>query len=87
MVRFYNIHPDEVDNNLIFFIKLDEIEILKKKKTERITITLMNRALQKKPLWKNQQPIDTTKSTYFSVQSKNNIWWLDSFEVYILTTF
>ena len=81
MVKFYNILPAEVNSNLVFVIKLDECEILKQKKTERITITLMNRALQKRPLWKNQQPIDTSGPEYFSVQSENNIWWLGSFEV------
>ena len=85
MVRFYNISPDEVDSKLIFVLKLDECEILKQKKTERITITLMNRALQKKPLWKNVQQMDKNNSTYFSVQSENNIWWLGSFEVCILS--
>ena len=81
MVSFYNITQGEVDKKLIFVLKLDECEILKQKKIERVTITLMNRALQKKPLWKNAQRIDRSNPSYFSVQSENNIWWLGSFEV------
>ena len=74
MVQFYNITMDEVEGKLIFVLKLDECEILKQNKTERITITLMNRALQSTPRRTNDE-------NCFSVQSKNNIWWLGSFEV------
>ena len=76
MVKFYNISVAKVNNKLIFVLKLDECEILKQKKTERITVTLMNRALQSKPTNGND-------GHSFRVQSENNIWWLGSFEVCI----
>ncbi len=76
MVKFYNISMAEVNNKLVFVLKLDECEILKQKKTERITVTLMSRALQSKPTNGND-------GHSFSVQSENNIWWLGSFEVCI----
>ena len=48
MVKYYNITMVEVNGKLQFVLKLDECDILKQKKTERITVTLMNRALQSK---------------------------------------
>ena len=81
MVIFYHITPSEVDNKLVFVLKLDECEVLKQRKTERITITLMNRALQKT----SQEPVNKNSLSFFSVQSENNIWWLGSFEVDINT--
>ena len=74
MVRFYNITMAEVNGKLQFVLKLDECEILKQKKTEHITVTLMNRDLQSKST--NGNDVNA-----FSVQSENNIWWLGSFEV------
>ena len=59
MVEFYNITLEECKGVLKFVIKLDECEIVKEKKIERVTITLMNRALD---------PSTTkTSSKYFSV--------------------
>ena len=78
MVKFYTITTAEVNGKLQFVLKLDECEILKQKKTERITVTLMNRALQSKPTNRNDVHA-------FSVQSENNIWWLGSFEVCMST--
>ena len=72
MVKFYNITMVEVNSKLLFVLKLDECEILKQKKIERITITLMNRALQTT----NGNDVHS-----FSFQFENNIWWLGSFEV------
>ena len=45
MVEFYNITLEECKGLLKFVVKLDECEIVKEKKIERVTITLMNRAL------------------------------------------
>ena len=81
MVKFYNISQCEVESKLIFVLKLDECEILKQKKTERITITLMNRALDQKPPLNQDNQIDKKHPNYFSAQSKNHIWWLGLFEV------
>ena len=75
MVEFYNITLEECKGVLKFVIKLDECEIVKEKKIERVTITLMNRALD--------PSITKTSSKYFSVQSEKHVWWLGSFEVCI----
>ena len=45
MVEYYNITIQETGGVLQFALKMDECEILKDKKMERVTITLMNRAL------------------------------------------
>lgn len=58
---------------LIFVIKLDEAEIVKSRKLERFTMTLMNNALGQF----NENDLDT-----FSVQSENHIWWITAFEVH-----
>ncbi|MCO5573601.1 hypothetical protein L7F22_027373 [Adiantum nelumboides] len=72
MVEFYNITFEESQGVLNFVLKLDECELVKDKKLERVTITLMNKALSKCPI---DDPL------YFSVQSESNIWWLGAFEV------
>ena len=56
MVEFYNIILEESKGVL----KLDECEIVKEKKMERVTITLINRALD--------PSITKTSSKYFSVR-------------------
>ena len=70
MVTFYHITPNEVDNKLIFVLKLDECEVLKQRKTERITVTLMNRALVKN----NQDPMDTLHFSVFSLKTTYGGW-------------
>lgn len=45
MVEYYDISFEESGGILQFVIKMDECEFLKEKKMERVTITLMNRAL------------------------------------------
>ena len=45
MVQLYDITQEECNGILKFVIKLDESEILKGQKMERVSITLMNRAL------------------------------------------
>ena len=72
MVEFYDISYEETCGVLQFVIKMDECKILKEKKMERVTITLMNRALAN---------LSRDDPLYFSVQSKTNIWWLGSFQV------
>ena len=64
-MEFYNITLEECKGVLKFVIKLDECEIVKEKKIERVTITLMNRALD--------SSITKTNSKYFSVQSEKHI--------------
>lgn len=72
-VNFFDIRHEECGGKLKFVLKLDECEILKNKKMERVTITLMNRVLD--------QAIAKDDPRYFSVQSENNILSLGSFEV------
>ena len=45
MVQLYGINVSECDGKLIFVLKLDEAQILKCQKMERISICIMNRAL------------------------------------------
>lgn len=57
----------------MFVLKLDEAEIVHGKKFERVSMTLMNRALD---------PAMTKDSEkYFSVQSEQEIWPITCFEV------
>ena len=72
-VQFFEIRREECGGVLKFVLKLDECEILKNRKMERVTITLMNRALD--------HSITKGDKRHFSVQSENNILPLGSFEV------
>ena len=72
MIKFYNISYAETNDLLNFVLKMDECEILKGVKMERVAITLMDRAMQNMP---------RDDSRYFSVQSKMNLWWLGTFLV------
>ena len=56
-----------------FVIKLDECEVVKEKKMERVTITLMNGALD--------TSLNEASLKYFSVQLEKHIWWLGLFQV------
>ena len=65
----------EVDNKpLVFVLKMDEAEIVKGDKQERISITIMNRALTE-PTLNKKDP------RFFAVQSENNIWPIETFKV------
>lgn len=59
--------------SLIFVLKLDEAEIIYGQKMERLSITLMNCALN--------MDIDLKSDKYFSVQSEREIWPVASFRV------
>lgn len=58
---------------LIFVLKLDEAEIINGKKFERVSLTLMNRALD--------PSIQKNSAKYFSVQSEQEIWPIACFQV------
>ena len=73
MVKFYDISVHECNGRLIFVLKLDESELIKGQKLERVSLTLMNRALD--------ASISNADERHFSVQSENEIWWLAAFEV------
>ena len=72
MVEFYNISHAETNGVLNFVLKMDECEILKDAKMERVAITLMDRAIV-------NMPRDDPR--YFSVQSEMNLWWVGTFLV------
>ncbi len=75
-VHFFDMSREECNGVLKFVLKLDECEVLKNRKLERVTITLMNRAMD--PTLTKEDP------RYFSVQSENNILTLGSFEVCLI---
>ncbi len=58
---------------LIFVIKLDEAEIVHSQKMERVSITLMNRALNPE--------ITVQSPEYFAVQSEREIFPVACFQV------
>lgn len=74
IVQQFDITESECNGVLKFVIKLDECQIVKERKLERVTITLMNRALDR--------TITSSNYKWFSVQSENNIFSLGSFEVH-----
>ena len=59
MVNFSNISIEEAHGKLVFVIKLDEMELINSEKYERVSITLMNRAMDPK--------IEVTDKKYFFV--------------------
>lgn len=65
---------------LIFVIKLDEAEIIYGQKMERVSITLMNRALDPTFREMNQDELKKDRR-YFSVQSEREVWPIASFQV------
>ena len=58
---------------MIFVLKLDEAEVLQSKKFERVSLTLMNRALD--------PDVQKSDERYFSVQSEQEIWPIGYFQV------
>ena len=79
IVQLFDITEEESDGVLKFVLKLDECQIVKERKLERVTITLMNRALD--------STVTKESSKWFSVQSENNIFSLGSFEVRFVSKF
>jgi hypothetical protein len=65
-------------NNLIFVLKLDECQIIKGRRLERMSITLMNEAIV---CAKRVDAGVQSNFPSFSVQSEKDIWWLGAFEV------
>lgn len=63
------------DKPLIFVLKMDEAEIVKHQKMERVSVTLMNRALHEPQLSKEDP-------RYFSVQAEGDIWPVGTFQVF-----
>ena len=68
MVHLYGINVSECDGKRIFVLKLDEAQILKCQKMERISICIMNRTLDY-----SQCKRDTIGH---KVQSQMELWWI-----------
>jgi hypothetical protein len=73
MVVRISIFAEVGDDPLKFVLKLDEAEIMHGKKFERVSITLMNRALDPEVIKNDER--------YFSVQSEQEIWPIACFLV------
>ena len=73
VVQLFEITHQECGGVLKFVLKLDECQIFKEINLERVTITLMNRALD--------PTITKGHPKWFTVLSENNIFSLGSFEV------
>ena len=54
MIMYYDLTHEECDGKVIFVLKLDECQIVKGHKLERVSLTLMNRALQGTYIQENQ---------------------------------
>ena len=61
-----------------FALKLDECQIVKGRRMERISVTLMNEALLRA---KQTNINESSPGPSFSVQSEKDIWWLGAIEV------
>lgn len=46
MIKYYGLTWDECKGNVVFVLKLDECQVVKGRKLERVSLTLMNRALR-----------------------------------------
>ena len=71
MVRYYDISIEEACGKLIVVLKLDEMELINNEKYERVSITLMNHALDPN--------LDKTSDKYFQVQSEDHLFLLEIF--------
>lgn len=72
MIEFYNISHAETNGILNFVLKMDECEILKDVKMDRVAITLMDTTMKNMP---------RNDAGYFNIQSKMNLWWIGTFLV------
>ena len=73
IVRYYDISIEEGCRKLIVVLKLDEMELVNMEKYERVSITLMNRALDPN--------LDKESDKYFQVQSEDHLFWFGIFRV------
>lgn len=83
MIQYYGLTLEETGGNAVFVLKLDECQVVKGQRLERVSLTLMSRALTGKPL--ETQELDAShdsnnrgqghKQDYYGIQSEKNIWW------------
>ena len=83
IVKYYEMTMEESNGQLVFVLKLDECQLAKGMKLERVSITLVNRALQGRDVFQGEEGKDPKggQGEHFSVQSEKNIWWLAAFQV------
>lgn len=62
---------------LVFVLKLDECQIVKQRRLERMSVTLMNEAM----FLAKRTSMEEEHTPSFSVQSEKEIWWLGAIEV------
>ena len=82
MIRYYGITHSECNGKILFVLKLDECQVVKGQRLERVSITMMSRALAGKELEEdNASSNRRRKLEYFGVQSERNHWWLAAFHL------
>ena len=95
MIAYYGLTYEECQGQVVFVLKLDECQIVKGRRLERVSMTLMNRALKSSPEQVENEQIGSTRrdslgeprhnakkdKEYYGVQSEKNIWWMAAFEL------
>lgn len=79
MIRFYGLTHDECGGKVAFVLKLDECQVVKGQRPERVSLTMMNRALVGIDVEVGPNTTIERKNECFGVQSEKNIWWWSSF--------
>ena len=84
MVQYYGVTPEECNGKLIFVLKLDECQVVKGQRLERVSVTLMNRALQGVDIEQSVAEESTVgqkarNQECLGIQSEKHIWWLAAF--------
>lgn len=80
MVQYYDLSLEETGGKLIFVLKLDECQVVKGQRLERVSVTLMSRALEGRALETEDVNVEQAvearnRQQYYGVQSEKNIWW------------
>lgn len=73
MIKFYGLTVEECSGHLIFVLKLDEAQMAKNQKMERVSIAIMNRSLEYSQRRRN--------TPGHSVQSEMELWWIGCAQV------
>ena len=81
MIQYYGLTIEETDGNAVFVLKLDEGQVVKGQRLERVSLTLMSQALRGQPF--KSQELDANqdsdnrgqghKQDYYGIQSEKNI--------------
>ena len=82
MIKYYGLTHSECNGKVLFVMKLDECQVVKGQRLERVSITLMSRALSGQELEDdNTSSNQRRKQEYLGVQSEKNHWWLAAFHL------